>query len=348
MKKIFSLFAALLMLLSVVSVAFAEEADAEELGAAEAVIVATEEDFVVAEDVAADESGDIVATGDGTGSEGDSAVLITPAPETQAEPETAASSEEVTVTPQEVEDAGVTPDNRMIWGIDRAFERISLALTLNKAAKARKGIAYAKERLAELKLMVRENKADAAEKAAEAEQDDIADAEQAASEISSDNPEEELALQNDIQSRFQAQYEHTAQVKDAILARMQAKWTPEKYQKISDNFARMEARHKEVKDRLVARQAKIEAKVQAKTGKTIEEVRRLSEKARESAKEDREDEQEPSDGSENEPSRENSGENQSSEDAEPEESPEEKASKADAEDRAVKEESEEQDSEEQD
>ena len=39
------------------------------------------------------------------------------------------------------DDAGVTPDNGFLWGLERALERLDLALTFNKADKARKGLA---------------------------------------------------------------------------------------------------------------------------------------------------------------------------------------------------------------
>ncbi len=60
---------------------------------------------------------------------------------------------------QEVElpDAGTTPDS-FFYGLDRAFERISLALTFNKAAKAEKRLQIASERLAELKAMTDKGK----------------------------------------------------------------------------------------------------------------------------------------------------------------------------------------------
>lgn len=57
------------------------------------------------------------------------------------------------VAEEELPDAGITPDS-MLYGLDRAFERISLALTFDRAAKAEKHLEFASERIAELKTMV--------------------------------------------------------------------------------------------------------------------------------------------------------------------------------------------------
>jgi paraquat-inducible protein B len=66
------------------------------------------------------------------------------------------------------EDAGITPDSPILYGLERAMERISYSLTLGKSAKAKKGLAHALERLAEVQVMIAEKKLDAAEKASKA------------------------------------------------------------------------------------------------------------------------------------------------------------------------------------
>ncbi|MEK6836297.1 MAG: DUF5667 domain-containing protein [Nanoarchaeota archaeon] len=71
------------------------------------------------------------------------------------------------VAGQEIEtvaDAGTTPDS-FVWGIDRAIERIELALTFDSAKKERKRLENAYERLLEVRRMVEEGKIEQAEKA---------------------------------------------------------------------------------------------------------------------------------------------------------------------------------------
>ncbi|MBI2451747.1 hypothetical protein HYV50_01560 [Candidatus Pacearchaeota archaeon] len=64
------------------------------------------------------------------------------------------------------EEAGVTPDSA-VWGIDRALERIALALTIDNTKKENKRLQHARERLLEVKKMLEENKLEHAEKAKE-------------------------------------------------------------------------------------------------------------------------------------------------------------------------------------
>ncbi len=73
------------------------------------------------------------------------------------------------VSAQEIEvpnDAGTTPDST-IWGIDRALERIELALTFDDSEKEKKRLQNAHERILEVKQMILEDKIEDAEDARE-------------------------------------------------------------------------------------------------------------------------------------------------------------------------------------
>lgn len=60
-------------------------------------------------------------------------------------------------------DPGITPDSPF-YGLDRAIERIQLALTQNKAERARMGLRFANERLQEVKAMIQEKRHELADK----------------------------------------------------------------------------------------------------------------------------------------------------------------------------------------
>jgi len=64
-------------------------------------------------------------------------------------------------------DPGVTPDS-FLWGLDKAFDQITLLLTTGDVDKAKKGLEIAEERLAEIREMIKENKLEEVEKAQEA------------------------------------------------------------------------------------------------------------------------------------------------------------------------------------
>lgn len=58
---------------------------------------------------------------------------------------------------QELPGAGITPDS-WLYGLDKAFERIQLLLTFDRASKAKLHLQFASERLAEANEMVRRGK----------------------------------------------------------------------------------------------------------------------------------------------------------------------------------------------
>lgn len=76
----------------------------------------------------------------------------------------------------ELADPGTTPDSP-VWGLDKAIEKIGVALTFNKGKKVEKRLANANERLAEVHAMIDANKADHAARAEEAREEEVAEIE---------------------------------------------------------------------------------------------------------------------------------------------------------------------------
>ena len=63
----------------------------------------------------------------------------------------------IVIAQETTEDAGTTPDS-ILYGLDKAFERIGLAFTFGQANKAEKRLNHANERIAELKEMIDKGK----------------------------------------------------------------------------------------------------------------------------------------------------------------------------------------------
>ena len=116
MKKLIAIISVVLMLLTSMSIAFAEDAT-------------TTETADVVSETATDAATETTAT-------------ETTDVETVVSEETGEG------------DVSVTPDSPL-WGVKRAIERIDLALTLNKAAKSEKGLKYARIRLLEVQKMLK-------------------------------------------------------------------------------------------------------------------------------------------------------------------------------------------------
>ncbi|MBD3246990.1 hypothetical protein GF378_00005, partial [Candidatus Pacearchaeota archaeon] len=110
------------------------------------------------------------------------------------------------ITEEDEVDAGVTPDSPF-YGLERAMERISLALTANKAERARKSLRYAEERLSEVKEMVEKNKAKAAEKAQKGHDKLVNETENIIDELETDGDEKmaEEAFENIVELKLRAE-----------------------------------------------------------------------------------------------------------------------------------------------
>jgi len=73
------------------------------------------------------------------------------------------------------EDAGVGPDS-ILHGLDKAMEKIRLALTFNEESKAKLHLKYALERRAEAKAMAKMNNTEAAARSAEEAESQVEEA----------------------------------------------------------------------------------------------------------------------------------------------------------------------------
>lgn len=118
---------------------------------------------------------------------------------------------------EETVEAGTAPDSPILWGLDRALERIDLALTFNKAKKIEKRLVHARERLLEVQAMVKIGKLKHAAKAAEVHAEEISEAETDLGEaIESDGETDKLKT-------FEARFDKHIQVLERVQAKLQEK-----------------------------------------------------------------------------------------------------------------------------
>ncbi len=94
------------------------------------------------------------------------------------------------VAQEEEGDGGVTPDS-ILWGLDRAFESVSLALTFNEHSQALKHLEIARERRLEAQAMVERGRPDHAERAMGKWEEQIDAAEESQQELEDDGETEE-------------------------------------------------------------------------------------------------------------------------------------------------------------
>jgi hypothetical protein len=174
--------------------------------------------------------------------------------------------------------AGVTPDSPF-YGIDKALDSISLALTFDHAARAEKSLAIAKERLLEVKAMIEENKADKAEDAEKEYEKALKDSEDAVEKIeSTDNSAKaraDIKAILKIRDETLSHSEKVALVKERILARMEGNMTTEQYAKLNAIFDRIENKSLQVEAKLAERKEAAKIKYKVLSNMTENDVARV-------------------------------------------------------------------------
>ena len=188
-----------------------------------------------------------------------------------------------------VADEGVTPDS-LLYGLDKAMERISLALTFDKAKRSEKALQHAEERLAEVKAMIEQNKLDKAEKARKGHEDDLNEAEEAAEEIESDDDEEEaeeaLLEVSEIKDKIESHSERVALIHDRILEMLASNpnVSEEQLAHLTEIFDRIQAKAEEMEAKVAQKRENAKLKLKVTSEMTDEEIEERISEARERAK----------------------------------------------------------------
>ena len=173
---------------------------------------------------------------------------------------------------EETEQApGTTPDSPL-WGLDRAMERIELALTFGKSAKAKKGLAHARERLAEVKAMVIAKKLAHAEKAKEKFKESMEEVQENIDEISVDEPEENLETVDGFEQELEDLDEQAEKVKELVRIKIRGELTEEQKAKLDSLTEEIRASGERAKIRFDAKKDKAIIKYKTALKKTDAEV----------------------------------------------------------------------------
>jgi len=202
-----------------------------------------------------------------------------PVDEEPADEEPADEEPIVDIPEEVVEEAGITPDSPL-YGLERAIERISLKLTLGKSAKAKKGLAHARERLMEVQAMIAAKKLDAAAEAQE-EHDEIMDeVNEQVADLGDGDVGEELADELELEAALEEHEDVVAQV-NAVTLEAKGSLSPEQEAQVGALVASLEASAVEAKMNVQVKKEKTKIKIKATEGLTDEELDALEAQARE-------------------------------------------------------------------
>jgi len=170
-------------------------------------------------------------------------------------------------------DAGTTPDS-LFWGLDKAFDQISLLLTTGDVDKAKKGLEIAEERLAEIREMIEENKLEYAEKAKEAHGKTLLKVINNVGEIEEDDSEKEIKELIEVEKELQ---EHKQEVEQTsgelkIKIKIEGELNQEQMDLIESILASLEGQTGEVEIEIENKKDKTKIKIKQETGKDNEEI----------------------------------------------------------------------------
>jgi len=199
----------------------------------------------------------------------------TPSNETALEITEVSVQDEAVSEELEIADAGIGPDS-VVYGLDRAIERINLALTLNKVRRAEKALLIAEERLAEVKAMIEKNKLDKAEIAEQKYKEITEENEKTIDEIESNgnNETSAKALKDVIGLELKAKShrEKVAFVKNKILERQAGKMSEEQIAHLKKVFDRIISKASEMENKTIEKKNKVKIKHKVLAELTDEEL----------------------------------------------------------------------------
>lgn len=270
MEKIIALGLAMLMVLSIIPLAFAENETVNETTD----IVEDSVDDVnetALEEPETEEPVDtiVIISGDQT-EEPETDTNVTGEPELE-EPE-------VELDENVAEEAGITPDSPL-YGLERAIERISLALTLGKSAKAKKGLAHARERLMEVQAMIAAKRMEKAGIAQEAYEETMEEVEENIAELGDGDAVEELQDGVEIEDAL-AENEELVQATNNLKLKVKG-LSDEQEAQLAQIVSSLEESTSKAKVQVQVKKNKTKIKIKAQGEMTDEEVAQIETQVRE-------------------------------------------------------------------
>lgn len=167
----------------------------------------------------------------------------------------------------------ITPDSPL-WDVKVALEKISLALTFDKAKRAEKALQQAKKRLLEVEAMIQENKVDAAAKARARHTELLADVEAKVNAMDKTDVKAELREKIRLRSELEM---HENEVEDLdertkIHIQIKGELTTEQRSKLEDFIESMKSASADVRVKVSNSEERTKVKIAQKNNRTKAEI----------------------------------------------------------------------------
>lgn len=169
--------------------------------------------------------------------------------------------------------AGITPDS-FLWGFDKALDQLSLILTTGDANKAEKALEIAQERLAEIKIMIEENKSNAAERAKVEHGKLLSGIEQDIIKLKEDNSTDEIKKVIDIEKKLEVYDREVEQTfgELKIKIKVEGNMTQEQKKLIASILDSLKGQTGKVEIEIRNKKDEIKVKINQETGKSEKEI----------------------------------------------------------------------------
>lgn len=167
-----------------------------------------------------------------------------------------------------LEDVGATPDQAG-YGLKLGWEKLRLALTLNKAKKAELSMKFAELRLKEARLMAAEDKIEALERTKIEHRKYSLLAEKNLEDVSVES-EDSLETQSEIELKLEAQKQHVGELENLVLIRSQG-LTEEQKQKLLSLIEEFRSQNSDLEIKIKVKDETLKTRLKAK-GLTEEKI----------------------------------------------------------------------------
>ena len=170
-------------------------------------------------------------------------------------------------------DPGVTPDS-FLWGLDKAFDQITLLLATGDVDKAKKGLEIAEERLAEIREMIEENKLEEAEKAQKAHGKTLLKVKEKVEEVEEDDLLQEIEKVIEIEKELEEHDDDVDQTFGELKVKIEVEGeiTQEQKDLIDSILNSLKGQTGEVEIEIKDKKNKIKIEINQATGKSEEEI----------------------------------------------------------------------------
>ncbi len=174
---------------------------------------------------------------------------------------------------QEAAEAGITPDS-FLYGLDVALDQISLLLTFDRGAKAKKGLKIAEERLLEVKKMAEENKLEAMQRAQREHSNVLGTVTSAVRGLERANSTEEIEDEIEIEKKLEEHRTKIEMIRGELKVKIKIKGdvTAEQQAMIDSILGSLENQTGKVKIEIDNKKGRTKTKIKIETGKSDVEI----------------------------------------------------------------------------